>query len=127
MGVEALGGAAVVVGVVVMGEATGFLMTAGFRGRRCCPFGPVAEATAPKLMVAASAAVAATRRYGRRISRNIPLFVPGVGPLGRELRDDRDFGGSTDSESPVALRPPLARGLPFRLLDAESVPWLALE
>jgi hypothetical protein len=61
---------------VVMGAATGFLTTDGLTGRRCSPFGPVAEAAAPKLMVAASAAVAATRRYGRRICRNIPLFVP---------------------------------------------------
>jgi hypothetical protein len=74
-------------GEVVIGAATGFLMTVGLTGRRCCPFGPEAEATAPKLMVAASAAVAAARRNCGRICRNIPLFVPGVGPLGRELRD----------------------------------------
>jgi hypothetical protein len=37
------------------------------------------------------------------------------------------FGGPADSESSVTLRPSFARGLPFRLLDAESVPWLALE
>jgi hypothetical protein len=45
-----------------IGEAEGFLMTAGFTGRRCCPLGPEAEATAPKLIVAASAADAAARR-----------------------------------------------------------------
>ena len=100
-------------GELVMGAATGFFMPAECTGRRCCPFGPVAEATAPKLMVAASAAAAPARKYVRGTCRIIPLLAPGVGPLGRELRDDRDFGGSANSESPVALRPPLARGLPF--------------
>jgi hypothetical protein len=36
------------------------------------------------------------------------------GPPGSEIRGDRDFGGPANSESPVALRPPLAKGLPFR-------------
>ena len=100
-------------GELVMGAATGFFMAAECTGRRCCPFGPVADATAPKLRVAASAAAAPSRRYVRGTCRIVPLPAPGVGPLGRELRDDRDFGGSANSESPVALRPPLARGLPF--------------
>jgi hypothetical protein len=56
-----------------MGEADCFLMTAGFTGRRCCPLGPEAEATAPKLIVAASAADAAARRWVRRIFRTFPF------------------------------------------------------
>ena len=37
-----------------IGEADCRLMTAWLTGRRCCPLGPAAEATAPKLIVAAS-------------------------------------------------------------------------
>jgi hypothetical protein len=50
-------------GVVgVIGEALGFLWMARATDRRSCPLGPEAEATAPKLMVAASAAHEAARR-----------------------------------------------------------------
>jgi hypothetical protein len=44
-------------------EATGFLASADkLTGRRCCPLGPAAEATAPMLIVAARAAEVAARR-----------------------------------------------------------------
>jgi hypothetical protein len=59
--------------VGAMDEADGFLITAGFTGRRCCPWGPEAEATVPKLIVAASAADAAARRWVRRICRTFPF------------------------------------------------------
>jgi hypothetical protein len=50
-------------GELVMGAASGFFMAATeCSGHRRCPCGPVAEATAPKLMVAASAAEAPARR-----------------------------------------------------------------
>ena len=43
---------------------------------------------------------------------------PGRQVRPQEQRMSRLFGGPADSGSPVALRPPLARGLPFRLLSS---------
>jgi hypothetical protein len=45
-----------------------------------------------------------------------PFFVPRVSETPRTgPGPDSHFGGPADSKSSVALRPPLARGLPFRL------------
>jgi hypothetical protein len=48
-------------------------------------------------------------------------FAPEPGPLGNSWRKDRYFGGPANSGSPVALRPPLARGLPFSTMSSQRM------
>jgi hypothetical protein len=49
-------------------------------------------------------------------------FAPGTGAAGKIAPVDRYFGGPADSGSPVALRPSLTGGLPFRLLPEPRMP-----
>ena len=53
------------------------------------------------------------------ILRMLP-FSPEKGTTGKLTIGDSDFGGPADSGSPVALRPPLARGLPFRFVTEDT-------
>jgi hypothetical protein len=47
-------------------------------------------------------------------------FDPEDRVAGKSLRLIALFGNPANSESPVALRPPLAGGLPFRLLERQQ-------
>ena len=52
---------------------------------------------------------------------HISLSTLEIGAAGKIATDDCYFGGPANSGSPVALRPPLTGGLPFRLLSVPTM------
>jgi hypothetical protein len=116
-------GAFTTVVVVVAAGLAVVVVVGAWRPDEWCPR---ADAALAKPMVRASAPAEAATRITRReagrawrcsrIVRILPLPNPEVGGRWENSAAMSYFGGPADSGSPVALRPSLAGGLPFRLL-----------